>query len=66
MLVLTRKLGETIKVGKNIEITIVGIKGQNIRVGVSAPDNIEIYRKELVDKSLTQQEIAIKKEVAAK
>ena len=47
MLVLTRKTGEAIQIGDDIEITIVSIKGDQIKLGINAPKNIEIHRKEI-------------------
>lgn len=47
MLILTRKVGETLIIGNDIIITILGIKGNQIRIGIEAPKNISIYRKEI-------------------
>ncbi|WP_182199663.1 carbon storage regulator CsrA [Paraliobacillus salinarum] len=47
MLVLTRKLHEAIQIGEDIEIKVVGIDGDQIRLGISAPKHIEIHRKEI-------------------
>lgn len=47
MLVLTRKTGESIQIGQDIEITVVSIKGDQIKLGINAPKNIEIHRKEI-------------------
>lgn len=47
MLVLTRKLNESIMIGENIEITVVEIKGEQIKLGISAPKEIGIYRREV-------------------
>ncbi|HZK43220.1 MAG TPA: carbon storage regulator CsrA [Syntrophomonadaceae bacterium] len=47
MLVLSRKKGESIIIGENIEITIVEIQGDVIRLGIEAPREISIYRQEL-------------------
>ncbi|WP_088228632.1 carbon storage regulator CsrA [Desulfosporosinus sp. FKB] len=47
MLVLTRKLNETIKIGDNIEITVVGISGDNVRIGIEAPREVKILRSEV-------------------
>lgn len=47
MLVLTRKLNEAIIVGKDIEITVLEIKGEQVRIGISAPKEVGIYRKEI-------------------
>lgn len=47
MLVLTRKKGESIQIGNDIEITITQIKGDQVKVGIKAPKNVEIHRKEV-------------------
>ncbi|MEI7635922.1 MAG: carbon storage regulator CsrA [Syntrophus sp. (in: bacteria)] len=47
MLILTRKLGEVIAVGDDIKITILEIKGRQVRIGVEAPRQTKIYREEL-------------------
>lgn len=47
MLVLSRKTGEAIQIGDDIEITVVSIKGDQIKLGINAPKNIEIHRKEI-------------------
>ncbi|UTR16068.1 carbon storage regulator CsrA [Salipaludibacillus sp. LMS25] len=47
MLVLTRKLNESIKIGDNIEVTIIGIEGDQVKLGIDAPKNIDIHRKEV-------------------
>lgn len=49
MLALTRKVGERIVIGDNIIVTVVDIKGDNIRVSIDAPKEIKIYRGELYD-----------------
>ena len=50
MLVLTRKSGESINLGDDITITIVEIKGNSVRLGIKAPADLKIYRKELYEK----------------
>lgn len=47
MLTLTRKKGESIVLNNNIEITILEIRGEQIKIGISAPRDVSIYRKEV-------------------
>ncbi|MDR3321433.1 MAG: carbon storage regulator CsrA [Synergistaceae bacterium] len=47
MLVLSRKPGEALRVGDDVEITIVEVKGDMVRLGIDAPRNISVWRKEL-------------------
>lgn len=47
MLVLSRKKGETIIIGDNIEISVIDIQGDTVRIGINAPRDISIYRQEI-------------------
>ncbi|MFZ5986030.1 MAG: carbon storage regulator CsrA [Bacillota bacterium] len=47
MLVLTRKKNESIVINDNIEITIVDVQGDQVRIGINAPKSVSIYRKEI-------------------
>ena len=49
MLVLTRRIGESILIGDDVEITLVRIEGDQVRIGISAPKHVQVYRKELLD-----------------
>lgn len=48
MLVLTRKIGETLMIGDNIKLTVVGVKSGQVRLGIDAPKEIQIQREELL------------------
>ncbi|MBV8075997.1 MAG: carbon storage regulator CsrA [Planctomycetaceae bacterium] len=48
MLVLSRKLNETIVIDGNIRLTVVGIRGNQVRIGIEAPTSVKIFRQELV------------------
>jgi carbon storage regulator len=50
MLVLTRKLGESITIGDNIKLLVVDIEGNQVKIGIEAPRSIEVYREELYQK----------------
>ncbi|AKP45837.1 MULTISPECIES: carbon storage regulator CsrA [Bacillus] len=47
MLVLTRKKGETIQIGDDIEITVLAVKGDQVKIGIQAPKHVDIHRKEV-------------------
>lgn len=47
MLILTRRPGETIRIGDDIEVTVLGVKGNQVRLGVAAPRDTEVHREEI-------------------
>ncbi|MGM8212555.1 carbon storage regulator CsrA [Virgibacillus sp. W0430] len=49
MLVLSRKKGEAILIGENIELKIISIEGDQIKLGIRAPSSVEVFRKELYE-----------------
>jgi len=49
MLVLSRKKGESIMIGDDIELVVVGVEGDNVRIGLKAPRHVNIHRKEVYD-----------------
>lgn len=50
MLILTRKVGETLKIGDDISVTVLGVKGNQVRIGVDAPRDVGVHRKEIYDR----------------
>jgi len=48
VLILSRREGESVMIGNDVTIVILGIKGRQVRVGISAPNNIDIYREEIL------------------
>ncbi|WP_108669003.1 carbon storage regulator CsrA [Peribacillus acanthi] len=61
MLVLTRKKGESIQIGEGVEVKIVSIQGEQVKIGIEAPDHLEIYRKEIWEKILQENQEALGK-----
>ena len=55
MLVLSRQRDETIIIGDNIEVTVVDIRGDKVRLGVTAPKEISVHRKEVYDQSMCRR-----------
>ncbi len=58
MLVLTRKVGDSIRIGDDIKITIVDVDGNNIKVGIDAPRSIAVHREEVYDRILNENKKA--------
>lgn len=54
MLVLTRRIGESIQIGKDIEVHIISVEGNQIRIGVAAPKDVLVLRSELSGNNPTQ------------
>jgi carbon storage regulator len=50
MLILTRRVGETVRVGDDVTITILGVKGNQVRVGISAPKSVAVHREEIYER----------------
>jgi len=60
MLILSRKKDESIVIGDNIEISIVDIKGDHVKLGINAPRNVKVYRQEVYKAIQEQNEEAVK------
>ena len=58
MLVLTRKVGESIKINDDVKVTVIEVKGKNIRIGIDAPKTTKVYREEVFLKIKEENKIA--------
>ena len=47
MLILTRRVGETLMVGDDVTVTVLGVKGNQVRIGVNAPKEVSVHREEI-------------------
>ena len=47
MLILTRRTGETVMIGEEVTLTVLGVKGNQVRIGINAPKNVPVHRKEI-------------------
>jgi carbon storage regulator len=55
MLILTRKVGESMVIGDDITVTVMDVKGNHIRIGVSAPKEIDVHREEIYNRIAKEQ-----------
>lgn len=56
MLILTRRVGETIMIGDEVTVTVLGVKGNQVRVGINAPTTIAVHREEIYERIKLEQE----------
>lgn len=56
MLILTRRLNETIMIGNDVMVTVLGVKGSQVRLGVNAPKEVAVHREEIYERIKNEQQ----------
>ena len=56
MLILTRRVGETLMVGDDVTVTVLGVKGNQVRIGVNAPKEVAVHREEIYQRILKEKD----------
>ena len=56
MLILTRRVGETVMIGNDVTVTVLGVKGNQVRIGVNAPRDVAVHREEIFERIKREHE----------
>jgi carbon storage regulator CsrA len=56
MLILTRRVGEAVVIGEEVTVTVLGVKGNQVRIGVNAPKSVSVHRDEIFERIKTERE----------
>jgi len=56
MLILTRRVGETVMIGNEVTVTVLGVKGNQVRIGINAPKTVAVHREEIYERIKREQQ----------
>ena len=56
MLILTRRIGETLNIGDDVQVTVLGVKGNQVRLGINAPKDVPVHREEIYERIKREKE----------
>ncbi|MDY6980419.1 MAG: carbon storage regulator CsrA, partial [Pseudomonadota bacterium] len=56
MLILTRRVGETLMIGDEVTVTVLGVKGNQVRIGVNAPKDVSVHREEIYERIKSEED----------
>lgn len=56
MLILTRRTGETVMIGDDVTLTVLGVKGNQVRIGINAPKSVAVHREEIYERIKREQQ----------
>ncbi|VXB80523.1 carbon storage regulator [Luteimonas sp. 9C] len=62
MLILTRRVGETLMIGDQVSVTVLGVKGNQVRIGITAPKDVAVHREEIYQRIHSEHDAAVVQE----